>query len=279
MTAEYGRNAARRSADAVRAKVGDAIPEIGIVLGSGLGGLASDIEDAVRVPFSEVPGFPSATVIGHAGALIAGKLGGRNVVTLAGRFHMYEGHSPQLAAFPVRVMYELGARMYFASNAAGGIRRDLAAGDLMIIEDHLNLTGVNPLTGHVEEGGERFPDMSSPYDADLRALLKAAGEKAGVTVKDGVYAWLPGPSFETKAEVRMLERLGADAVGMSTVPEVIVARAMGMRVAGMSCIANAASGVTDAPVLHTEVLEVTARSARGFQALVREFVSALPTAK
>ena len=279
MSTPYGREAARRSADAIRKRTGDEIPEIGIVLGSGLGGLAADIEDAVRVPFAEVPGFPSATVLGHAGALVSGKLGGRNVIALAGRFHMYEGHSPQLAAFPVRVMHALGARTYFASNAAGGIRSDLGAGDLMIIEDHLNLTGVNPLTGPVEDGDERFPDMSAPYDAELRQRLRIAAEKVGVAVKEGVYAWLSGPSFETRAEVRMLSRLGADAVGMSTVPEVIVARAMGMRAAGMSCIANAASGVTDAPVLHADVLEVTARAARGFQALVREFVSELPPAK
>lgn len=275
MSAPYGRDAARKSADAIRARTKDETPVIGIVLGSGLGGLATDIEQAVRIPYSEIPGFPTATVMGHAGALVSGKLGGKSVVALAGRFHMYEGHSPQLAAFPVRVMYELGARIYFASNAAGGIRKDLAAGDLMVIEDHLNLTGANPLTGHVEEGDERFPDMSAPYDAKLRAQLKAAGEKAGVATKEGVYACLSGPSFETRAEIRMLERLGADAVGMSTVPEVIVARAIGMRVAGMSCIANAASGVTDAPVLHTDVLEVTARAARGFQSLVREFVAGL----
>lgn len=279
MSTPYGRAAAERSAAAVRERIGDAVPEIGLVLGSGLGGLAADIEDAVRVPFSEVPGFPTATVIGHAGALVSGRLGGRNVIALAGRFHMYEGHPPQLAAFPVRVMHALGARTYFASNAAGGIRRDLAAGDLMIVEDHLNLTGVNPLTGHVEEGDERFPDMTAPYDAELRALLKASAAKVGIGVKEGVYAWLPGPSFETRAEVRMLERLGADAVGMSTVPEVIVARAMGMRVAGMSCIANVASGIGDTPVLHTDVLEVTARAAQGFQALVREFVAALRPAK
>lgn len=276
MIASYGRDAARKSADAIRARTGAETPVIGIVLGSGLGGLAADIEDAVRIPFGEVPGFPTATVVGHAGAVVSGKLGGRPVVALAGRFHMYEGHPPQLAAFPVRVMRELGAEIYFASNAAGGIRRDLAAGDLMIIEDHLNLTGLNPLTGPVEEGDERFPDMSAPYDAELRAQLRQAGEKVGVVTKEGVYAWLTGPSFETRAEIRMLDRLGADAVGMSTVPEVIVARAIGMRVAGMSCIANAASGVTDAPVLHTDVLEVTARAARGFQALVREFVAALP---
>lgn len=276
MTARYGKSAALAAADAIRERIGDAEPVIGIVLGSGLGGLANDIEDAVRIPFAEVPGFPNATVAGHAGAIVSGRLGGRSVIALAGRFHTYEGHSPQLAAFPVRVMHALGARIYFASNAAGGIRSDLTAGDLMIIEDHLNLTGQNPLTGHVEEGDERFPDMSAPYDAELRELLRAAGMKAGVDVKEGVYAWLPGPSFETRAEVRMLGMLGADAVGMSTVPEVIVARAMGMRVAGVSCIANAASGISDAPVLHADVLEVTGRAARGFQALVREFVGSLP---
>jgi purine-nucleoside phosphorylase len=190
---------------------------------------------------------------------------------------MYEGHPAQLAAFPVRVMHELGAPIYFASNAAGGVNRSLNAGDLMIITDHLNLTGVNPLTGPVQDGDERFPDMSAPYDIELRDLLRAAAAKVGVEPKEGVYACLPGPSFETRAEVRMLQTLGADAVGMSTVPEVIVARAIGMRAAGISCIANAASGVTDAPVLHADVLEVTARAARGFQALVREFVASLPT--
>jgi len=276
VSSPYGRDAARRAADVIRKRIGDQKPGIGIVLGSGLGGLASDIEDPRKVPFTEIPGFPGATVAGHAGALVSGKLSGRNVVALAGRFHMYEGHPPQLAAFPVRVMHELGAPIYFASNAAGGVSRNLAAGDLMIISDHLNLTGVNPLTGPVEEGDERFPDMSAPYDSGLRDLLRRAAAEAGVEPKEGVYAWLPGPSFETRAEVRMLERLGADAVGMSTVPEVIVARAIGMRVAAMSCIANAASGVTDAPVLHADVLEVTARAARGFQALVREFVALLP---
>jgi purine-nucleoside phosphorylase len=275
----YSTDAARRSAESVRERIGDAEPEIGIILGSGLGGLADDIEDAVRVPFADVPGFPEVTVAGHAGALVSGTLGGRRVIALAGRFHMYEGHPPALAAFPVRVMHALGARILFASNAAGGIRRDLAAGDLMIIEDHLNLTFTNPLTGAVQPGDERFPDMTEPYNAELRALLHTSARKLGIAVKEGVYACLPGPSFETRAEVRMLERLGADAVGMSTVPEVIVARAMGMRAAGVSCIANAASGTTDAPVLHADVLEVTARAAASFQSLVREFVTELPRAK
>jgi purine-nucleoside phosphorylase len=276
MSSAYGRDAARKAADAIRSSAGDFTPAVAIVLGSGLGGLADEIEDSKRVSFGDIPGFPKPTVEGHVGAVVLGKLGGKNVAALAGRFHMYEGHPPQLAGFPVRVMHELGADIYFASNAAGGIRKDLGAGDLMVIEDHLNLTSQNPLTGAVEPGDERFPDMSAPYDAELRDRLKAAARKVGIEVKEGVYAWLPGPSFETRAEVRMLATLGADAVGMSTVPEVIVARAIGMRAAGMSCIANAASGVTDAPVLHTDVLEVTARAAKGFQAIVREFVASLP---
>jgi purine-nucleoside phosphorylase len=276
MTAQYGRVAAERAADVIRKKAGTDVPALGIVLGSGLGGLAHQIENPVTIPFGDIPGFPSATVIGHAGSLLCGTLGGKRVIALAGRFHMYEGHPPQLAAFPVRVMYALGARTYFASNAAGGIRRDLQAGDLMIIEDHLNLTAVNPLTGPVEEGDERFPDMTAPYDEELRAVMMSSAERIGLPVKTGVYAWLPGPSFETKAEVKMLERLGADAVGMSTVPEVIVARALGMRAAGISCIANAASGIGATPVLHTDVLDVTAKAAIGFQSLVTEFVAALP---
>lgn len=279
MSAPYGRDAALRAADVIRSHIGDVAPDIGIVLGSGLGGLAGEIADAVRIAFSDIPSFPSATIPGHEGALVGGTLEGRNVLALAGRFHMYEGHSPQLAAFPVRVMHALGARIYLASNAAGGIRKDLSAGDLMIIDDHLNLSGVNPLTGHVEQDDERFPDMSAPYDAELRSLLMNAAGNTGVPLKVGVYACLPGPSFETRAEIRMLERLGADAVGMSTVPEVIVARALGMRVAGVSCIANTASGLTDAPVLHKDVLDVTARAARGFQSLVKEFVRLLPPAK
>ena len=279
MSSRYGPEAARTAADAIRNRTGDNAPDLGIVLGSGLGGLAEELEDAVRIPFAEISGFPTATVIGHAGALVAGNLSGRRVVALSGRFHMYEGHTAQLAAFPVRVMHALGARIYFASNAAGGIRRDLMPGDLMIIEDHLNLTSTNPLTGPAEEGDERFPDMSNPYDQELRSILRRCSERLAIPVKEGVYAWLAGPSFETRAEVRMLETLGASAVGMSTVPEVIVARAIGMRVAGMSCIANAASGIGNGPVLHTDVLDVTARAALGFQSLVRAFVEELPSAK
>ncbi|HEY3258192.1 MAG TPA: purine-nucleoside phosphorylase [Gemmatimonadaceae bacterium] len=279
MISAYSRDAAKSSADKVRNRIGDGDPDIAIILGSGLGDLADEIENAVHVPFTDIPGFPGPTVVGHAGVLISGNLSGRRVIALAGRLHMYEGHSASLAAFPVRVMHALGARTLFASNAAGGIRRDLAAGDLMIIEDHLNLTFTSPLTGAVQEGDTRFPDMSDPYDRSLRALLHAVGDRLGISLKDGIYACLSGPSFETRAEVRMLERLGADAVGMSTVPEVIVARALGMRVAGMSCITNAAAGTSGAPVLHTDVLEVAARSAESFQSVVRAFVADLPLAK
>lgn len=279
MISIYSRDAARSSADEIRHRIGEGAPEIAIILGSGLGGLADEIEDAVRVPYADIPGFPEATVVGHAGELVSGNLSGRRVVALAGRFHMYEGHPPALAAFPVRVFHALGARTLFASNAAGGIRRDLAAGDLMIIEDHLNLTFTNPLIGSLQEGDTRFPDMSDPYDRTLRALLHAIGDRLKIPLKEGVYACLNGPSFETRAEVRMLETLGADAVGMSTVPEVIVARAMGMRVAAMSCITNAATGTSDAPVLHAEVLDVTARAAESFQSVVRTFVAELPAAK
>jgi len=279
MTDDFSVSGAERTADAIRERIGTDEPEIAIILGSGLGGLADEIESATRVPFSDIPGFPEPTVLGHTGALVSGRLGGRPVVALAGRFHMYEGHPVALAGFPVRVMHALGARTLFVSNAAGAIRRDLVPGDLMIIDDHLNLTFSNPLTGPVQEGEDRFPDMSEPYDARLRAALRAAGDKLGIALKEGVYACLPGPSFETRAEVRMLERLGADAVGMSTVPEVIVARARGMRVAGVSCITNAASGTSEFPVLHADVLDVTARSATTFQSLVRSFVTDLPRAK
>jgi purine-nucleoside phosphorylase len=265
----------RSAADAVRARLGTDTPALAIVLGSGLGGLADEIEDARRMPFAEVPGFPPATVIGHAGAIIAGTLEGRRVVALAGRFHLYEGHSAQLAALPVRVVHALGARALFVSNAAGAVRRTLRPGDLMVIEDHINLMWRNPLVGPVEPGEERFPDMSAPYDGALRAALHEAALAVGAAAQGGVYAGLLGPSYETPAEVRMLERLGADSVGMSTVPEVLAARALGMRVAGVSCITNLACGLAPTPLSHDEVLETTRRVGAAFRALVREFVKRL----
>ena len=247
-------------------------PVAGLVLGSGLGGLANRIEGARSIPYSDLPGFATPTVPGHQGRLIAGTLAGRPVIALAGRFHVYEGHSAAAAAFPVRVLHALGAHTLLLSNAAGGIRRSLQPGDLMIIRDHMNLTWQNPLTGPVVPGDERFPDMSEPWDPELRRLLAESAAAAGVPVTEGVYVGLSGPSYETPAEVRMLERIGADAVGMSTVHEVIVARAIGMRVAGMSCITNLAAGLTEDVISHAEVLEVTSAAGEKFENIAIEFV-------
>ncbi len=274
----YSAEAARAAADVVRARLDTGAPELAIVLGSGLGSLADRIQDARRIPFSEVPGFPRATVAGHAGMLIAGSLAGRPIVALAGRFHLYEGHDAALAGFPVRVVHALGARTLFVSNAAGGLRRTFRPGDLMAIADHVNLMFRNPLIGATQSGEVRFPDMSEPYDRELLALLQDAALSVGVPLTSGVYAGLLGPSYETPAEVRMFERLGIDAVGMSTVPEVIVARAIGMRVAGVSCITNLGCGITAAPLNHAEVLDATKRVERDFERLVTEFVRRLPAA-
>ena len=269
---QYSPSEAEKAAAAVRARSGSNATAIGLILGSGLGGLAKSIEESVRIPFGEIPGFPDATVAGHDGALIVGQLGGRRVAALSGRFHMYEGHPAALAAFPVRVLRALGARELFVSNAAGGISPKLAVGDLMMICDHLNLMGANPLVGPLEADEVRFPDMTDAYDPGLRRSLRTTAEKLGIPLREGVYAGLLGPSYETPSEVKMLRTLGADAVGMSTVPEVIVARALGMRVAGVSCITNAAAGVTGAALTHAEVLQTTQRVSAAFERLVVEFL-------
>ena len=274
--APYGSADAAAAADAVRDRLGVHAPVVAIVLGSGLGGLVARLGDVRRVPYSQVPGFPEPRVVGHAGELLAGTLASREIVALAGRFHYYEGHGERLAAFPVRVVHALGARRLFLSNAAGGIRRTFAPGTLMVIGDHINLAWRNPLTGGVGPGEDRFPDMSDAWDGELRALLHRAARDAGVHVEDGVYAWLTGPTYETPAEVRMLERLGADATGMSTVPEALAARALGMRVGGMSCITNMAAGITGQRIHHEEVLEVTAAAARRFEDVVERWVALLP---
>ena len=271
----HGSAAAARAADAVRGRLGVQQPVAAIVLGSGLGALADRLEGATRVPYAEIPGFHAPQVVGHRGELMRGMLGGREVLLLAGRFHMYEGHSAQAAAFPVRVVHALGARVLFVSNAAGGVRRTFAPGDLMVIADHLNLMFRNPLIGAQEPGEIRFPDMSAPWSPRLSKLLDEAAREAGVALKHGVYAGLLGPSYETPAEVRMLERLGADAVGMSTVPEVIVAAALGMEAAGISCITNHAAGIMAAPLDHADVVEVGARAAGAFCALVERWVARL----
>ena len=273
MKAEYSSEAAVKAAKAIRKRADSQQPAVAVILGSGLGGLSKSIGDAVRIPFADIPGFPEVTVAGHEGAVIVGSLGGREIVALSGRFHLYEGHPPALAAFPVRVFHALGARDLFVSNAAGGISPKLAVGDLMMISDHLNLMGTNPLVGAAQEGETRFPDMTDAYNPGLRWVLRTTAEKLGITLREGVYAGLLGPSYETPSEVKMLKLLGADAVGMSTVPEVIVARALGMRVVGVSCITNAAAGVTGAALSHAEVLETTNRVSAAFESLVTEFLA------
>jgi purine-nucleoside phosphorylase len=250
-------------------------PRVGVILGSGLGGIADAIQAAVRIPYRDVPGFPSATVIGHAGELIAGTLGGTPVVALSGRFHMYEGHDASLAGFPVRVLHALGANTLIVSNAAGSTRDAVGPGALVVLTDHINFTFRNPLIGPLEEGDIRFPDMSHPYDAELRALAHEVAREHGFPLADGVYCAELGPSYETPAEIRMFMKLGADLVGMSTVPEVIVARARGMRVLGFSCVTNLACGLAAAPITHEEVIETTARVATRLQSIVRGVVEKL----
>jgi len=276
MKSEYSADAARKAAQAIGKRAGSRQPAVAVILGSGLGGLANAIENAVRIPFGDIPGFPEATVVGHEGVAIVGNLGKRDVVALSGRFHMYEGHPAAVAAFPVRVFHAMGVRELFVSNAAGGISSRLAVGDLMIISDHLNLMGANPLVGAAQEGETRFPDMTDAYDPGLRKVLRTTAEKLDIPLREGVYAGLLGPSYETPSEVKMLRLLGADAVGMSTVPEVIMARALGIRVAGISCITNAAAGVTGSALSHAEVLETTRRVSGAFEALVTEYLARSP---
>ena len=246
-------------------------PHAILVLGSGLGGLADEIEDAVRIPFGDIPGFPRRTqeLAGHAGALVVGRWNGVEVATMQGRFHLYEGWRPADVALPIRALAAVGAEVMLLTNAAGGVRPGMTPGDLMIIADHINLMGANPLIGAVIPGEERFPDMSDPYDAEFRRIAEEVALELGIPVTQGVYTALSGPSYETPAEIRMLARLGADAVGMSTVPEVIVGRALGIRCFGISCITNLAAGLGGSKLSHDEVMEVGARVRDQLAALVR----------
>ena len=258
----------REAAESIRGKTALA-PEIALILGSGLGVLADHVEDAAVIPYEDIPHFPLSTVEGHAGELVIGRLAGRPVVIMRGRFHMYEGYGPELTAFPVRVMKALGARTLVVTNAAGGINTSFEPGDLMLIADHLNLTGRNPLVGPNDgELGPRFPDMSEAYSRRLRAIANETAREQGLKLREGVYAGLLGPSYETPAEIRMLRALGADAVGMSTVAEVIAARHAGLEVLGISCISNMAAGILDQPLSHDEVMETTERVKSRFLALV-----------
>ena len=251
-------------------------PAAAIILGTGLGGLAKEIKAEAVIPYEEIPGFPLSTVEAHAGRLILGSLSGKPVVAMQGRFHRYEGYSLQQVTFPVRVMHALGAETLVVSNACGGMHPLWAPGDLMLIADHINLIGDNPLIGpHDDRLGPRFPDMSQPYDESLRAMARKLALELGITLREGVYVAVTGPNLETRAEYRMLRAMGADVVGMSTVPEVIVAVQEGMKVLGISCVTNMAAGVLPQKLTHAEVLETGARGAESLTELLRLVVPRL----
>jgi len=258
---------------AVRAR-SDRRAAIGIVLGSGLGGLADELEDAVSIGFAELPGWPAATAPGHAGRLLLGRLGGRDLVLLQGRFHLYEGNDPGLVVQPVLLFKRLGATAVVLTNAAGGLDPSFGAGTLMLIADHLNLTGCNPLVGPNDEAaGPRFPDLTDAWSPRLRARLRAAAEAEGVPLAEGVYVGLVGPNYETPAEVRMLAALGGHAVGMSTVIEAIAARWVGLEVCGVSLVTNAGAGYTGVPLTHEEVLAAGAEAGPRLARVIRRFVA------
>ncbi|MED3551174.1 purine-nucleoside phosphorylase [Cytobacillus praedii] len=256
----------------------DQTPQIGLILGSGLGVLADEIENPVKIPYNEIPDFPVSTVEGHAGQLVFGLLNGIHVVAMQGRFHYYEGYSFEKVTFPVRVMKELGIGQLIVTNAAGGVNESFSPGDLMLISDHINNMGSNPLIGPNDSRlGVRFPDMSEAYSAELRQMAKGIAAKLGLKIQEGVYVGNTGPTYETPAEIRMLRVLGGDAVGMSTVPEVIVARHAGMKVLGISCISNMAAGILDQPLNHEEVIETTEKVKTDFLSYVKALVQELGT--
>lgn len=251
-------------------------PEVAIVLGSGLGQIAEAVADPVVVPFTDVPGFPAAGVAGHAGEYVFGTMGDRQVLLQSGRFHFYEGHSLGMVAAPVRVAAALGARVLILTNAAGGVNPRLEPADVVLIEDHINLMFRSPLIGPVREGEDRFPKMSDAYDPELRDIALEAAAALDIPLHRGVYAALTGPSYETAAEIRMLGHLGADVVGMSTVPEVLTARALGLRCLAFSMVTNKGTGLSDVPLTHVDVLEVGARAGRLVGRIVERVVAALP---
>lgn len=264
-----GSAAVAAAVEAIRARTA-LTPEVAIILGTGLGGLADAIEVECAIAYGEIPGFPLSTVESHSGRLLLGRLAGKPVVAMQGRFHRYEGYALQQVAFPVRVMRALGASTLVVSNACGGIRADWAPGDLMLIADHINLLGDNPLVGpHEPSFGVRFPDMSAPYDAGLRAVARSVATAQGTTLREGVYVAVMGPNLETRAEYAMLRTMGADVVGMSTVPEVIVAVQGGMRVLGISIITDACVPETLEPASLEKILAVAATAEPKLTALVR----------
>jgi purine-nucleoside phosphorylase len=263
------------AAGLVRARLGSIRPSVAVVLGSGLGFFTHKIQNAVTIPYRDIPGFPEPTVIGHGGELVAGQLAGKDIIAQSGRFHLYEGHQPGTTALPVRMFAELGVRTLLLTNAAGGIRRTFASGSVMLIADHINLTFRNPLIGKLLPEEERFPDMSDPYDSNLRSLAREVARDRRLLLNEGVYVQLLGPSFETPAEIRMLERLGADAVGMSTVLEVIAARARGIRCLGFSVVTNPAAGISAKKLDHLEVMETANRVTGELGALIEGIIERL----
>jgi purine-nucleoside phosphorylase len=251
-------------------------PDVAVVLGSGLGDFADGLDDAVSLPYGDIPHWPASAVVGHAGKLVAGTLAGRRVVVLSGRAHFYEGHPMQTVTFGTRVLARLGAPALILTNAAGGVNVSFKPGTLMVMDDHINLMGSNPLVGANEERfGPRFPDMTEVYSKRLRAIADDAAKSAGIEVAHGIYAAMHGPSYETPAEIRFLRTIGADAVGMSTAPEAIVARHMGVEVLGISCITNPAAGVLDTPLVHDEVMEVARRVRAEFSMLLEAIIGRL----
>ncbi|NLO60705.1 MAG: purine-nucleoside phosphorylase [Spirochaetales bacterium] len=267
------------AADYVASKINNVPISIGMVLGSGLGDLANEVEDKIIIPYSEIPHFPVSTVVGHAGRLVIGKLSGKQVLVMQGRFHFYEGYPMDTVVFPVRMMRVLGIKDLLLTNAAGCVNTAWTPGDLMIISDHIKLIADNPLRGpNPDELGQRFFDMGTAYPAELRAVAHACGERLGIPLRDGIYQLFTGPSFETPAEVRFARMCGADAVGMSTVPEAIAARHAGMRVLGISCLTNMAAGILDQPLNHEEVLETGERVKNSFGTLVKAIVADWPVA-
>lgn len=264
----------KQAASFIREKGVDEI-EIGLILGSGLGELGDEVENAIQIPYETIPNFPTSTVEGHAGQLVYGTLGGKKVLAMQGRFHYYEGYSLEMVTFPVRVMKALGIHSVIVTNAAGGLNLDFTPGELMLITDQINFTGVNPLIGpNDNEMGVRFTDMSQAYDKEYQEIVRNVAKEMNLDLKEGVYMGFTGPTYETPAEIKMARVIGADAVGMSTVPEVIVARHSGLRVIGVSCITNLAAGM-QASLNHAEVVETTERVKESFKTLVKNILASI----
>ena len=261
-----------KTVEYLKSKISE-VPDIAVVLGSGLGKLADFIDGKQEIPYEEIPNFPKTTVVGHEGKLIFGRIGQKNVVAMKGRFHYYEGHDMDTVVYPIRAFKLLGIENLIVTNAAGGVNTGFVPGDLMMIRDHIGFFAENPLRGeNLDDLGPRFPDMSACYDRSLIMMAEDCSSRLGIGVKSGIYAYSKGPSFESPAEIKALRTLGADAVGMSTVPEVITARHMGMRVLGISCITNMAAGILDQPLKHEEVLETGKMVEKKFSSLVSEIV-------